>query len=420
MDEEKALDFLLTKVDEAELYSIQEISSRLVFKRGIFDVYEWNQVEGYGVRVIKDKRMGFAFSNDLDKEVLQRAVRTAGISEKDEYLSLPRRQKYKDFNTGYDERIRGMELEDALDFAQELIEACVRYNVNPSKAGISWSTGKERIINSRGVEVEGRETYCSCYITAVVNGKEAGTATEHAASRYLDLDFSSIGAEAARLARKSVGGQRLGGGVFDLVLKPDAVAELLEEVFAPSLSAENVLRKRSILGEHRGERLFTEELRVIDDGTLKGGLNTSAFDSEGVATNRTHLIDGGVLKGFLYDTYYANMAGGKSTGNATRSSHSALPGIGVSNLLIEGPKGIEGRDLVVHGLMGTHTANSVSGDFSVETRNAFYKERPVKNLIISGNVFDLLKNITGCGKDYKQVSSVITPSIEFSDVKVAG
>lgn len=420
MDEDKALNFLLKYVDEAEIYYSCEISHRLTLKKGEFDVYEWDRSEGYGVRVIKDKKMGFAFSNKLEKDVLHRAIKTSRISEKDENLALPEKQRYRVFNSGYDIKIKTLELEDVIGFAEEMIEPCLRRHLNPSKAGVSWSIGREKIVNSLGIDAEEKETYCSCNITAVAKNTETATATEYAASRRLDLDFESVGEGAASLAKRSLGAKKMAGGVFNLVLRPNAAAELLEEVLAPSFSGENVIRGRSVLSGRVGEELFSPELNLIDDGTLKMGLNTSAFDSEGVATQKTWLVEKGVLRGFLFDTFYANMAGEKSTGNALRTSYSTIPGVGVSNLVVRGSGGLDENELVVHGLMGTHTANTVSGDFSLETRNAFFKGNPVKKLIITGNIFDLLKNITGFGDDYKQVSSVLTPSIEFSDVKVAG
>lgn len=420
MEEEKAMNFLLNHVDEAEIYFTCEVSNRLIFKKGKFDVYEWNKTAGYGVKVIKNKKMGFAFSNTLDENVLLRAIKVSEINEKDENVSLPEKQGYGDFKQLYDEDISHLDLKEALEFAEELIGACRDQGVTPTLAGISWSTGEERIMNSHGVRAEGKETYSSCYLTAMAKETATATASDHAASRYLDIDFASVGENAARLARDSLGAKKIDSGTYSVSLKPNAAAELFEEVLSPSFSGENVVPGRSFLAGRVGEELFADSLAIVDDGRLKKGLNSSAFDSEGVATQKTWLIKNGVLKGFLYDTYYANMAGVKSTGNAYRSSHSTLPGIGISNLVVTGGGGLEERDLVVHGLMGTHTANTVSGDFSVETRNAFYRGMPVKKLLIAGNIFYLLRNITGYGKDYKQVSSVLTPSIEFSDVKVAG
>jgi PmbA protein len=419
MDEEKALKFLLKHADEAEIYYSKEVSNKLVIRKGRVEGYERSHAAGYGVRVICKKKMGFAFSNTLDERVLRRALETARISEEDEHLSLPDKQRYRN-SSGFDGRLCSLEPEEAVELAKELIAPCDRYKVNPSKGALTWSTSEVRIANSWGITGEEKSTYCSCYLNTVAKDSEAATGLEYAASRFLDIDFASVGKSAARLARESLGATKIDSRMVNAVLRPNALAELIENVFAPSLSADNAQRGRSYLAGKVGEKLFAEDLEIVDDGTLEGGLNTAVFDSEGVATQRTPLVEKGVVKGFIYDTYSANKAGRKSTGNAGRDSYSSLPQVEVSNLVVSGPLGIEERELVVHGLIGAHTGNAVSGDFSVETRNAFYKGRPVKKIIIAGNVFELFRNLLGCGRDYKQVSSVLTPSIEFSDVKIVG
>jgi PmbA protein len=419
VDEERALKYLMRRVDAAEIYFTEEVSNRLVFKKGEFDVFEWSKTQGYGVRVIRKKRIGFVFSNTLDEDVLDRAVKISRISREDENLTLPDKQAYGGFRPPVDERIVWEELDGAMDKVRELLAACEPYSVTPTIAGLSWSVGREMILNSLGVEAEERDTYCTCYVTVVARDNGAATASEHESSRSLDIDFAAVGEKAARLAKESLGARKLDTGTYDVVLRPNAAAELLEEMLIPSFSAENVAPGRSYLAGKEGERVF-DNLTVVDDGRLRSGLNTSAFDAEGVATRRTPLVDNGILKGYLYNTYYAAMSDKTSTGNSLRSSHSALPGIWASNMIVTGKGGLEEDELVVHGLMGTHTGNAVSGDFSVETRNAFYRGMPVKRMILVGNIFELLNNIKGYGRDVKQVSSVVTPSIEFSDVKVAG
>jgi len=261
-------------------------------------------------------------------------------------------------------------------------------------------------------------TVCSCYLNAAAKGARASTGMEYMSSRNLDLDFGAIGETASRRAHESRDAEKIGSLETSIVLRPNAVAELLESAFVPALSADNVQRGRSYLGDKLDKKVFSI-FDVIDHGTKPRGLNTSKFDSEGVASQKTALIEDGVLKGFLYDTYSANKAGIGSTGNAQRGSYSSLPYIDATNLLLTGPGGIEG-DFVVNGLIGAHTSNPVSGDFSIETRNAFYKSKPVKKAMISGNIYELLGDINGFGEDVKQVGGVVTPSIEFSNVKIVG
>ena len=135
------------------------------------------------------------------------------------------------------------------------------------------------------------------------------------------------------------------------------------------------------------------------------------------------MVEKGVVRGFLFDTFYGRKMNTKSTGNAFRGSFSSLPRIEPSNFVIKSrtySMSSEDDVLVVYGLIGTHTSNPISGDFSVETRNAFYKGKPIKKAIISGNIFELLRKNVGFGKDYKQYSNILSPSMEFEDVTVVG
>jgi PmbA protein len=206
-----------------------------------------------------------------------------------------------------------------------------------------------------------------------------------------------------------------------VILHPMAVTELLEYTLIPSFSADNVQRGRSKLGGMVGQKIFAG-FDIADDATVLNGLMTEPFDDEGVSSNRTSLVKKGVLKGFLYDTYTANKEGRKSTGNGQRSSNASLPSVGPSNFVISGDETIGNEDeaLVVHGLIGAHTSNPISGDFSCETKNAFLNGKSIKKAIVSGNIFEILKSGIKFGSDVKQYSSVLSPSIEIPEIMVVG
>ncbi len=417
MEIKGALKLLERRVDEAEIYRSKEHSQSLGIKKGEVDLLKVSMSEGYGVRVIIGKKMGFAFSNRLNEAVLDRAVNSAKIAEADIHLSMPPEQKYGR-GGGLDREIESLGTEDLLEFIKELISPCKGYKVTPTSGAINTSSYEEEIANLHGLFGRDCGTTMTAYLSTVAGDTDVATGFYYDTSRFLDLNFEEIGKEAARLARSSVDAQRVGTMNTNLILRPHAVSELLENTLIPSFNADSVQRKRSFLAGRVGEKI-APGLDMTDDGTLKDGLSTGKFDAEGVSSKKTALVKDGKLRGFMYDTYAANKEGTESTGNAWRDSFSTLPQIAPSNMVVSG-KGNIGEGLVVHGLIGAHTSNPASGDFSVETRNAFLDGKPVKKAIISGNVFELLKNIEGFGKDVKQVSSVVSPSIEFSDITVVG
>jgi len=404
MDIEKALRILENLVDEAEIFYSRDENNEVVVKNGKIDTFKENISRGFGIRVIKDKRVGFCYSTKLNEEVLHKAVRIAKLSESDKFLSLPERQKYS---------------EDIAKFVKELTSACWDYEVIPTYSIISFGSSRDLIYNTNGIEGEDKSTSIFCYLSTVAkHGSEVATGFDYEISSRLDIDFFRMGEKAAKLAKESLNAEKIEVLTTNLILKPYAFAELIENTLIPSLSAENVQRGRSLLAGKIGEKLFSD-INITDDGILENGVYTSKFDGEGVARQRTKLVEKGVLKNYLYNTYTANKDNKKSTGNASRS-YSSLPDIAPTNFKVSGKGKLSEEGLVVHGLIGAHTSNFVTGDFSVETRNAFLNGKPIKKAIISGNIYELLKKVAGFGKDYRQVSNVIAPSIEFEEIRVAG
>ena len=207
-------------------------------------------------------------------------------------------------------------------------------------------------------------------------------------------------------------------------------SDILENAFVPSTFGDNVQKGRSSLAGRIGEEVAEESFNMTDDGLFPGGMATSSFDGEGVSSQRTPLVENGVLKGFLYDSYAAGKETPptESTGNADRPGYAGIPRIGTTNLIASSKKPQDvlaetERGYLVTGVIGAHTANPVSGDFSVEARNVFAVEdgaplKPIRSLMLAGNVFELLKSIE-VGTDARMVGSVVVPTVKV-EMKVVG
>ncbi|MFQ5975428.1 MAG: TldD/PmbA family protein [Candidatus Hydrothermarchaeales archaeon] len=416
---EKAIELLAREVDEAEIFFSVSSSNTVEIKAGKVDLFKENSSSGYGIRVIKDKRTGFYFCNILTPEAVEKAVKISNVAQEDSHSALPQRQDYTDFK-GYDVRIDDIDVDEALAYVEALLQSCDEYKVSSTSGAISWGRSEVKILNTNGVEGSDKATIISGFLSTVAKNKDVSSGFYYDISKFLDLDFYSIGREASRLAKDSLNAEKIGTKKVSVTLLPLAVTELIENTLGPSFSADNVQRGRSMLADKIGENIFSDAMNLEDDATLDKGLETSKFDSEGVRSQKTQLVKNGVLKGFLYDTYTAKKDKKESTGNSGRSSYSVLPNVGPSNTIISGKGGLSEEGLLVHGLIGAHTSNPISGDFSVETRNAFLNGRPVKKAIISGNIFDLLNKVVGFGKDYKQFSAVKAPSMEFEEIQVSG
>jgi PmbA protein len=420
MEIERALRLLGEKADQAEIFHIWGSSRTLEVKKDRPDLFKESDYSGYGIRVIMDHREGFAYSSTLSDEVIERALKTARVASPDPFVGLPGPSSFRVIPGCFDQAVASLDPDEATSFAAEMVRACQGTGAIPTTGGLTWSSSEVTIANTHGLYGSDRETTISAHFSAIARDTEVQSGFHYGASRALDLDFAGIGAEAARLARDSLGAEGIGTRTLDVTLRPHAVAELLEGTLVPSLVADNVQRGRSLLADRVGEEVFSENLTILDQGDLEGGLMTAAFDGEGVPARRTSLVKKGILEGFLYDCYTAAKEGRESTGNADRSGYATPIRIQPTNLLVTGKGHVEEGGLLVHGLIGAHTSNPVTGDFSLETRNAFLNGKPVKKAIITGNVFELLRSIKGFGDDPLQVSAVHSPSIQFRDVKVVG
>jgi PmbA protein len=205
-------------------------------------------------------------------------------------------------------------------------------------------------------------------------------------------------------------------------------------IFASLLSSENVQKGKSLLSGKLGKKVISHKINIIDNGLLRGKLGSSPVDDEGVSCREKSLIREGILLGYLYNTYTAKKDGVSSTGNAVRRGFSGLPSVGISNLYIEAVsktnvmglkeifKSVD-KCLYVTEAMGVHTANPVSGEFSIGISGLWIEKGeiafPVKEAVISGNILSLFDNIEAVGDDLIFFGSIGTPSLLFGPTDIS-
>ena len=214
------------------------------------------------------------------------------------------------------------------------------------------------------------------------------------------------------------------------VLDNHVAGEILE-VLSQAFLAENVQKGKSLLAGRVGEELFSKLIRIRDDGTLKEGMGTAPFDGEGIPQQNTVLVEGGRLIGFLYDSYCAAKDKTIATGNATRGNSKNPPRMGVTNFFVENGTvspaalvaGID-KGIMITEVLGMHTANPVSGDFSVGGAGFLVEHGavtvPVKGIAISGNILDLFRHVDLVANDLRFFGPVGSPSLRISALDVSG
>ncbi len=416
---------------EAEVYGMVGRSVDVDLRRENVEMASESYHHGLGLRAVVNGAVGFSSSSDVTvlEFVARSAVRSARARGKDDsWVALPQPERVTEPEGIYDRRLEAITPEECIDIARSLLAGCQEVDgAEPVSGGVACVSGTGFVINSQGIELVETSTLMQASMEAIARREDVATGSEFFNSRRLEMSMQSVGQSAGEMARASLGGAKGEGGAFDVLLLPLAAAELLEGTFLSSLEADSIQKGRSSLRGRVGEKIASEDFMIIDDGLLPEGIDSSAFDGEGVPSQRTVLVEQGILKGFLYDSYTAGKDGVRSTGNSVRSGYSDLPRVGSRNLIVASPSAYdlqaETEGYLVHGLIGAHTANPISGDFSVEARNAFRispggEAQPIRSLMLAGNIFDILKTIE-VGIDRRAIGSIVTPTLKVK-MKVVG
>jgi PmbA protein len=409
---------------EAEVYGMVGRSVDVDLRKGSVEMASESFHRGLGLRAVVKGAVGFSSTSDMSllEYVAQSAVKSAKVRGSDEsWVSLPSPEKIVPVQGIFDKRLEQIGPEECLEAAASMLEGCRTVNgAEPVSGGVACVCGTGFVINSQGLELMETATLMQASMETIAKAGDVATGSEFFNSRSFQPSMEAVGKAAAVMARTSLAGSKAESGTYDVLLKPLAVAELLESTILSAFEADNVQKGRSSLKGRLGEMISSEGLNVHDDGLLAGGLDSSAFDGEGSPSRRTVLIEKGILKGFLYDSYTAGKDGVKSTGNAVRQGYSDVPRVGMRNLIVSSPVAYdlleETKGYLINGLIGAHTANPISGDFSVEARNAFRVSPgempvPIRSLMLAGNIYDLLKNIE-IGTDVRAIGGIVTPTIK--------
>lgn len=430
--------------DQYELYFEHRASTRIDSKDQKIDSLARSEDVGLAVRLVKNQRMGFSYTTSLEPAAIARAIDTAlevaQSMPEDPFCGIQITKPAPDeplrpFTAEvYDAAGLRIPLEKKIALAKKLEASCREADsriTGVRAASIGETTRSVRLKNSLGLDLKHRSTVFTATVTCKAEfAGDSQMGSEFAFSNFLDqLEVEPVGHRAASFATELLGAGQAPTLKCPAVLRNSVVADLLE-FLSESFSAEQMDKGRSMLRGKEGQLLFSEKITLIDDGLLSGGLATSPFDGEGTSSSQTQLVDAGHMNGALYDGYFARKMGKTPTGNSARGIKSP-PSIQPTNLyLIKGHhssheliSGIS-RGMMITDLMGLHTANPVTGDFSLGASGILIENgklvRPVKGFAVAGNVLELFRRMTDIGNDLKFFGSIGAPSVRVSELSVGG
>jgi PmbA protein len=391
------------------------------------------------IRVYLGKRMGSAFTNISTRDAAEEAVGLAvtaakATTEDQEWKELPHPARYPAIDGLWDDDASVCEPAKVVELAGEFMEKAVEAEpaLVPAFGGSGVGVLRTAYANSNGVAHAERGTISYAYLAAIAQIESGVTPAieSYDIRRDLDLDIDKAVEDVVstiRVCRRTAKGLT---GKHTVIMHPNAYSQILYYTLLQAVRGDNVARGKSKIADRIGDKIVSDLVTITDDGTIPRGAATSASDDEGVPHRRTPIIDGGVLKSFLWDSYWANRMGEKSTGNARRSMRQGLVEISSTNTVVEpGSRDIHEifseveYGYLIRNVQGAHSSNPESGDFSVVGNPAILIEDgemvgAVHGLMVAGNVFDLLSQATEVAKTPIFLQGVIGPEMAFHDVSV--
>lgn len=388
-----------------------------------------------GLKVIRDKRTAYASSSDLAPGTLRRlvrnAVRRAGLGSPDEYAGLaPLSKKAVDAAALrlFDPAVAGLDAKAKIRLARETERIALGDKRITNSYGANFGTNEARsvLVNSSGFAGEYEQTYCELSVGLQAGGTDNKVEDSWFSAKRHFRELATpeeVARKAVERTLRQLRPRKIRTQNVPVIFEPTQTSWLMGFLFG-CVSGTAVYQKATFLAGKLGERIGNGLVTVVDDGLLPGELGTRPFDSDGLPSQRTAVVEAGVLRNYLCNTYAARKLKLKSTGNADGGGVSPNnfylePGTATPRDIIAGTK----KGLILIRTLG-HGLNSVSGDISrgafglwIEGGEIAY---PVSEVTISGNLGTVLENIEAVGNDLDFFSPVTGPTVKVAEMTVAG
>jgi PmbA protein len=400
-----------------------------------------------GLRVFLGKRTASASTSDLTadgiRQLLDGAMALAKVTEEDPFTGMPETSEFgtveRDLHLYYDD-VYSLPGPERIEWARRAEAAALAADpriTNSDGGSFDAATGRKVLANSRGFVGGYRTSYTgvsAAPLAVDANGTMQRDGWWSSARCFAHLESpEDVGREAARRTVRRLGARRVPTQQVPIVFAPEVARSLIGSVFEAA-SGDAIWRHASFLAGRLGEQIAHSSITIIDDNTMMlptgaGGFGTSPFDGEGLPSRRTVVVEKGVLRNYLLNTYTARKLGMKSTHNAARGL-AGTPVTGCGNLYLEPgtltPDQIIGdipAGLYVTSLMG-FGVNVVTGDYSRGATGLWIENgqltHAVEEITIAGNLGEMLRNVTATGNDLEFRSAVASPTLRIDGMTIAG
>ena len=430
-------------IEQLEIYVYEKEELEIGLFHGEIDTYNVANLKTVSARGIYNGQMGYAtsekFSPGMEKSLIDSIIKNASmISSKEENVIYPGDESYEEVCV-FNEELAKVPMHEKITRLKELEKKCFELDSRICEVGecqYGETTTTSTIINSLGLKLERKNNHFVVYVSAITKD-EQGDAKDGSgvvvSNNFADFDVQKVAEKAVKNALSKVGSGPVKSGKYKVVLQNKVMTSLLGIILS-SAYAERVQKGRSLLAGKLNEKVASDIVNIIEDPLLKGGLESTSFDDEGVATYKKNIIENGVLKTYLYNLKTAKKDGVKSTGNGYKPGISAPISTSVVNAYLQpGSESFEellqkvGNGLLITDLQGMHSGlDPISGNFSLQAKGFVIENglqgAPVSLITVAGNLFSLLNQIQSIGSDldYYFNPSIKSPSVIVEELVVAG
>lgn len=419
--------------EEAEVFAVSSEETQVHFEANRLKQLQTKQKTGVSLRIIRKGKIGYAATTDLNdsQTLVSNAVETSqfGMTAR---FQLPALTPYPQVEI-LDTAVESVPLDEMIKLGEEMINTITAHTPDIiCEAGITRGVISVHIINSRGGQASYQKSFFSLGIEgSLINDTDMLFVGESESSCHPIADSRSVTEAVLEQLELAKNRASVSSRTMPVIFTPNGVASTLIMPLMAAFNGKTVLEGASPLGNKLGQCVFDEKLSLWDDPTIIYRPSSRPCDDEGIPSRRTPLIEGGTVANFLYDLQTAALANTRSTGNGSRnrgglptpspSAFTIAPGSTTFEEMVQNMN----EGLVIEQLMGAEQGNILGGDFSGNVLLGYKVENGkivgrVKDTMVSGNVYRVLKEITAIGSEAKWVGSFLqTPHLYCPSLSVA-
>ncbi len=429
--------------EAADVYIVSTNGFNTTVRLGKIERLQQSISKGLGLRVIKNGAMANTFTTDFKdravKDLARETMQIVQVSNADKHNGLAPKEMLGSYDGKlmlFDESIAKLTPEKKIEMARLAEETGMKFDKRIKNAnGTSWNDSQTQVTlaNSDGFTGQYQMTQASMSVSLLAEDEDGTKQTDghYTFGRYLNTLASpqAIGEEAGRRVIRKLGGRKVKSAVVPVVLDPRVASFLLGDVFGAA-SGGNIYRRMSYLVDKVGQQIVSPMITILDDATMADGVASRPFDAEGVRSSSVVVVEKGVLKQYVCDSYAARRLNLKPTGNAARS-YQGNPNVGSTNLSIK--NGDTSPDDIIksvkNGLyldrVGGQGLNSTTGDFSMGANGRWIEDgeftHAVQEITVAGNILKVLSNVKAVGNDLSfKLGTTASPTLLIGEMTIGG